>query len=78
MAVPEELPPQIARVEGAIEADVPIGALASADEAFLASTTREVQPIRTVDGTVLAAAPGPLTKAAADAFADLVARNLDP
>jgi branched-chain amino acid aminotransferase len=44
------------------EADVPIAALGAADEAFLTSTSRDVHPIRTVDGQVVgAAAPGPLT-----------------
>ena len=32
---------------------MPIGALAQADEAFLSSTTREVQPIAHVDGVAL-------------------------
>lgn len=49
-----------------------------ADEAFLSSSTREVQPIRAIDGRVLPAAPGPLTKSAMSAFADLVSRDLDP
>jgi branched-chain amino acid aminotransferase len=65
-------------ITGAVEEDLPVGALASAPEAFLASTTREVQPIRAVDGVPLPSAPGPLTAAAAAAFADLVARDLDP
>jgi branched-chain amino acid aminotransferase len=60
------------------EEDVPVGALAEADEAFLTSSTREVQPIRAVDGVALPAAPGPLTAAAAAAFKDLVAKDLDP
>ena len=60
------------------EADLPLPALAGVDEAFLTSSTREVQPIRAVDGAVLPAAPGPLTRAAAAAFAALVARDLDP
>ncbi|MGI8791701.1 MAG: aminotransferase class IV [Acidimicrobiales bacterium] len=60
------------------EVDAPVGALAAAEEAFLTSTTREVQPIRAVDGVVLPAAPGPATTAAAAAFADLVTRDLDP
>jgi branched-chain amino acid aminotransferase len=51
------------------ERALPISALADADEAFLASTTRDVQPIRAVDGKVLAAAPGPLTERAASVFA---------
>jgi len=45
---------------------------------FLTSSTREVQPIRAVDGLVLPAAPGPHTAKAAAAFSDLVARDLDP
>jgi branched-chain amino acid aminotransferase len=63
---------------GAIEVDLPVSALASADEAFLTSSTRDVQPIRAVDGTPLRACPGPLTEAASGAFASLVARDLDP
>ena len=55
----------------AVEEDVPIDRLAAADEAFLTSTTRDIQPIRAVDGTVLAAAPGPVTLAAMAAFAAL-------
>jgi branched-chain amino acid aminotransferase len=42
---------------------------ASAREAFLASTTREVQPIGAIDGFDLPAAPGAATRAASDAFA---------
>jgi branched-subunit amino acid aminotransferase/4-amino-4-deoxychorismate lyase len=42
--------------------------LRGAREAFLASTTREVQAIARIDGDVLPAAPGPLTQAAAGAF----------
>jgi branched-chain amino acid aminotransferase len=61
-----------------IERDLPLDALASADEAFLTSTTREVQPIRAVDGHGLGAAPGPLTTAAAAAFKSVVAGSIDP
>lgn len=60
------------------EADLPVSALAKADEAFLTSSTREVQAIGSVDGGRLAAIPGPLTKAAAHAFRDLVENDLDP
>lgn len=60
------------------ERDVPIAALADASEAFLTSSTREVQPIDGVDGRALAAAPGPLTAAAAEAFRSLVEHDLDP
>lgn len=61
-----------------VEEELPLSAVADADEAFLTSSTREVQPVRAVDGSVLAGAPGPLTMEAAAAFADLVARDLDP
>jgi branched-chain amino acid aminotransferase len=60
------------------EASVPLGALAAADEVFLTSTTREVQAVGTVDGRALAPAPGPLTTRLGTAFAQLVARDLDP
>jgi branched-chain amino acid aminotransferase len=60
------------------EAALPLDALHRADEAFLSSTTREVQAIAKVDGQKLPAAPGPLTARLADAFTDLVARDLDP
>ena len=63
---------------GASEQDVPAGALVDAEEAFLTSTTREVQPIAHVDGRALPAAPGRRTAEAAAAFKDLVARTLDP
>lgn len=60
------------------EEDLPVSALAEADEAFLTSSTRDVQAIATVDGTALPATPGPLTKTAADAFRQLQERDLDP
>jgi branched-chain amino acid aminotransferase len=60
------------------EDDVRVEALATADEAFLSSTTREVQPIAHVDGVALPAAPGPVATALAAAFRALVARDIDP
>ncbi len=60
------------------ERDLPAADLAHAEEAFLTSTTREIQPISAVDGAVLPAAPGPLTRAAADALAAVVAGDIDP
>jgi branched-chain amino acid aminotransferase len=62
----------------AVEEDVPMDALGSIDEAFLTSSTRDVQPIATIDGVVLPECPGPLSRKAADAFAELQARTLDP
>jgi branched-chain amino acid aminotransferase len=61
-----------------VERDIPIGDLARAEEAFLSSTTREVQAIAHVDGVALAAAPGPVTARLGSAFRDLVARSIDP
>lgn len=61
-----------------VEDHLPLGALAAAPEALLTSTTREVQPIRAVDGHPLRSAPGPLTTAAAKALAALIAANPDP
>lgn len=60
------------------EAALPLDALHRADEAFLSSTTREVQAIAAVDGQPLAAAPGPVTSMLHAAFADLVHRDPDP
>jgi len=60
------------------EEDLPVSALAETDEAFLTSSTRDVQAIASVDGAALPAAPGPLTKAAADAFRELQERDADP
>lgn len=52
---------------------VPMDALRSADEAFLTSSTREVQAIRSIDGVDLPVAPGPVTVRLRDAFRALVA-----
>lgn len=60
------------------EATLPAEAIASADEAFLTSSTREVHPISAVDGIELPAAPGPITTQLAEAFRALVAHDLDP
>ncbi len=60
------------------EADLALDELATADEAFLTSSTREVQPIGTVDGRPLGACPGPLTAATQRAFRDLVLSRMDP
>ncbi len=56
----------------------PLAALGLADEAFLVSTTRHVQPIAAVDGRALPAAPGPLTQAAAAVWDEAYAEHLDP
>jgi branched-chain amino acid aminotransferase len=63
---------------GGSEEDVPLDALAHAGEAFLTGTTRDVQPIRSVDGEMLPASPGPITKKAAEAFAAGASQTQDP
>lgn len=63
---------------GGYQEDVPLSALYEADEAFLTSTTRDIQPIRAVDRTVLPAAPGPITAKAMRVFAERSAADLDP
>ena len=54
----------------AVESDISMEEFAQAEEAFLSSTTREVQPITGRAGAV--------TDAAAAAFGELVARDIDP
>jgi branched-chain amino acid aminotransferase len=50
--------------------------LLACHEAFLASTSREVQPVTAIDGQDLAAAPGPRTTEAIEAFAKVLADEL--
>ncbi len=68
----------VLETSGAIEADVPLEALAGAEEAFLTSSTRDVQPISHVDGRALAHCPGAVTTVAAAALARLAAANANP
>ena len=49
-----------------------------AAEAFLPSSTRDLQPIRAADGTPLAVAPGPLTERAMAVWAERAAADPDP
>ena len=68
----------VLEITDAVEEDLPLDALLQADVAFLTSSTRDVQGISAVDGIGLRGCPGPLTEAAAAAFADLVRQGLDP
>jgi branched-chain amino acid aminotransferase len=61
----------------AVEEDVPMSAFLDADEVFLTSTGRDVQPVHRVDDRALPV-PGPLTKLAAEAFAALASTTVDP
>lgn len=59
------------------EEPLPLSVLESAEEAFLTSSTRDVQPIHAIDGRELAA-PGPVTISVQEAFAQGSAANLNP
>ncbi len=65
-------------LDEADEEDLPIAALAAADEVLLTSSTRDVQPLRALDGRPLPGAEGPVARRAMEAIADLQARTLDP
>jgi branched-chain amino acid aminotransferase len=65
-------------VPEADEADVPMPSLAEADEVLLTSTTRDVQPLRALDGRPLPGVDGPWARRAMAALADLQAADPDP
>jgi branched-chain amino acid aminotransferase len=53
--------------------------LRDADEAFLTSSTREVQPLVAIDGTPVGdGRPGPVTRRLADAYSEMVRGRLGP
>ena len=56
------------------ERDLALEELCEAEEVFISSTTREVQPIRQIEDRTIAQAPGPVTMAFAQAFSDYVKR----
>lgn len=60
------------------ERDIPLPVLYLSDEAFLTSATRDVQPIRSVDGRGLPTCPGAVTERVARAYAALLAADADP
>jgi branched-chain amino acid aminotransferase len=63
---------------GAEEDDLPLSALDEADEVLLTSSTRDVQPLRSMDGRSLPGAEGTVARQAVAAIDDLQRRNLDP
>jgi branched-chain amino acid aminotransferase len=63
---------------GASEREVPLSALAEAEEAFLTSSTRDAQAIGRVDGKDLPSAPGPISQEVAAEFARRSKENPDP
>jgi branched-chain amino acid aminotransferase len=66
---------KIVRELDVVEGEYELDDLLSAGEAFLASTTREVQPVAGVDDHSLEA-PGPRTDEAGQAFARVLAQTL--
>jgi branched-chain amino acid aminotransferase len=58
------------------EGDWPVADLRAAHEAFLASTTREIQAVAAIDGNELSQAPGPRTREAQEAFAAALGEEL--
>ncbi|MBM3687715.1 MAG: 4-amino-4-deoxychorismate lyase [Actinobacteria bacterium] len=61
----------------AVEEDVPFSAIGDADEVFITSSTRDVQPVHRVDARSLAA-PGPVTAAVQGEFARRSRADVDP
>jgi branched-chain amino acid aminotransferase len=58
------------------EGEFTVDDLRGADEAFLASTVREVQPISAIDGTKLPSCPGEHSREASEAFEAVLAREM--
>ncbi|MGA7397477.1 MAG: aminotransferase class IV [Solirubrobacterales bacterium] len=56
----------------------PIRDVMSSSEAFLVSTTREVQPVKTIDGETIPTFPAPVTLEASAAFQAALAEELRP
>ncbi|WP_329130142.1 aminodeoxychorismate lyase [Streptomyces sp. NBC_01476] len=63
---------------GAQEADLPLEALAEADEIFLTSSLRDVQAVHRLDDRELPGAPGPVTAKAMRVFAERSAEDVNP
>ncbi len=61
----------------AVEDDVPLAALEAAEEVFITSSTRDVQPVHRVDSRSLAA-PGPVTAEVRDEFRRRSRADVDP
>ena len=61
---------------GATEAACTLDDLRAAEEAFIASSVREVMPIAALDDIVLPAAPGPVTQDARERLARRIEREL--
>jgi branched-chain amino acid aminotransferase len=65
-------------VPEADEEDLPMSVLAEADEVLLTSSTRDVQPLRSLDGRALPGVDGPVARRAMAAFGEVQGREIDP
>jgi branched-chain amino acid aminotransferase len=63
---------------GAVERELPLDVLGQAEEIFLTSSTRDVQPVHAVDSRQLVDVPGPVTRRAMMVFAERSAADVDP
>lgn len=64
---------------GVTEEDLPLEAIYEADEVLLASSTRDLQPVREVDGKPVGSGRvGPLAAAAVATFRERAAEQVDP
>jgi branched-chain amino acid aminotransferase len=68
----------VVELTGAADELIAIERLADVDEAFITSSTRDVQAVSRIDDRTLPGCPGPLTIAARAAFATLVRETTDP
>lgn len=67
---------RVLAMAGARERSIALDDLRGVEEAFLASTLREVHPVSAVDDIVFAAAPGPVTAEAAVAVRERIAAEM--
>jgi branched-chain amino acid aminotransferase len=65
-------------VKSVEETDLSLAELHSADEAFLTSATRDVQPLHQLDGRALPGADGPISRSCADHFVARITATPDP
>jgi branched-chain amino acid aminotransferase len=69
---------RVLRLSGAAEAEIPESALREADELFLTSSTREIQPLIELDGRPVGSGePGAATLRLAAAYREMVLAELD-
>jgi branched-chain amino acid aminotransferase len=60
------------------EIDIPMSVVATIEESFVSSSTRDVQPIASIDGRPLSRCGGALTAAASEKLRELQGQTFDP